>query len=137
MINKDCFTGDTLVVAKSGLKLIKDLKCGDKVLTYNFEKEKTEYKDIINISKHNISVIYRLYFENEMILTTYKELFFIGKTEIRTEFLRPGNKLVTSSGDIVLENVNKINKEYEVYNLEVADNDNFYVGKNGILVKHC
>lgn len=137
MLNNDCFTGDTLIVTKTGLKLIKDLKVGDKVLTHNFEKEKDEYKEITNITTHSIGIVYRLYFENEMILTTYQELFFVGKTEVRTEFLRPGNKLVTTTEDVTLENINKITKDCEVFNLELDGSDNFYIGKNEILVKHC
>jgi intein/homing endonuclease len=44
----DCLTGDTNVWTKEGLKRIDSLEVGDKVLSYNFDNQSVEEKEIIN-----------------------------------------------------------------------------------------
>ena len=44
----DCVVGDTKIWTEKGLKQIKDISIGDNVLSYDFEKQKLEYKKVLN-----------------------------------------------------------------------------------------
>ena len=134
MSNKNCFTGDTIVNTETGIKYIKDIQIGDKVLTYNFEKEETEYKDVTNVISHGMQILYKIIMDNEIILTTYNQLFYCNKTKVQAKFLRPGNQLQSIECTIPIENIKQVYKSCEVFDLEVQDNKNYYIGKNNILV---
>jgi len=44
-----CLDKNTLVETKKGKKMVKSLKIGEKVKSFNFQKQKEEYKPIVNI----------------------------------------------------------------------------------------
>lgn len=49
VIADECFVGDSLVSTEKGHRMIKDLKCGDIILSYNESNDKLEYKPITKI----------------------------------------------------------------------------------------
>ena len=49
VISDECFTGETLVNTEDGYKMIKDLKCGENIWSYNEETNETELKPITKI----------------------------------------------------------------------------------------
>lgn len=74
-----CFEGNTNVNTKDGWKKIKDVKVGDKLLTYNHSRCIIEEKEVIR-TNNKLSNIYRLEFENgKVIETTGNHKFYTNK----------------------------------------------------------
>jgi len=60
----DCLEENTIILIKDGIKKIKDLKIGDLVLSYNYEKEKYEYKKVAKIWDKRILDGYKIRLTN-------------------------------------------------------------------------
>ena len=136
-MNSNCLLDTTLVNTDQGLKFIKDIKIGDKILSYNFNKNKEEYKQVTNISSYKIGVIYRIVLEDDIIQCTYNEPFYMyTKNIVLGQFINKKDKLFTLSENdqIVTEVTIKRNDPHMVYDLEIEDNYNYFITKNRILV---
>lgn len=86
-----CVTGETKIKTLSGYKEIRDIKPGDKVLSFNHQEGFPEYKTVIDTSK-------RLYTGNIIEITT---------TSGRTLKLTPNHKVYTSRGYIRADELNE------------------------------
>lgn len=65
VIFDECLPADTKVETIEGVKELADIKVGDKVLSYNHDKHKTEYKMVTRtIKKEAPEVMYRLHLSN-------------------------------------------------------------------------
>lgn len=132
-----CLVGSTLVNTNKGLKFIQDIKVGDKVLSYNFENQQEEYKEVTNIDNHIVGVIYRIVLDDDIIQCTYDEPFYMDtKNTVLGQFISKRDKLFTTS-DTEQQVVNvtiKRNTPHTVFDLTVADNGNYFITKNKILV---
>ena len=137
-----CFTKGTEVFSKDNLK-INEIEKGDFVYSYNFEKEKIEEKEVLTIFKSKVNKIIKLTLKNtktnltEDIETTPEHLFYTNGNYRLAKYLKVGDELKSFNNEIV-EIVNietkKLEKEIFVYNIEVKDNHNYFVGENKILV---
>ena len=136
-----CFLEGTKVKVRDGYKNINELKAGDYVLTYNKEKNQNEYKKITYVFEYE-DLSEELY--TIKIDDTYMKLTAEHNVYIRRD---GNNKYVAASeleiGDYVMyfdgkyhkiKNISHVPIEETVYNLEIEDNHNFYVGDKGILV---
>lgn len=63
-INK-CLSGDTRIHSSKGSIPIKNIKKGDKVYSYNFEKKQIELSTVLNTQKSRSYVRYNIFFENK------------------------------------------------------------------------
>lgn len=85
----ECLPADTPVQTDKGLVQIADLKIGDKVLSYNEQTRRTEYKKIIRlIKKPSPAEMYRLRFSNGAIISTgnhphYTQRGWVNASEIK------------------------------------------------------
>lgn len=132
-----CLIGTTLVNTNKGLKFIKDIEIGDKVLSYNFKTQKEEYKEVNNIIAHNVGVLYRIQLDDDIIQSTYDEPFYMNTNNIvQGQFIDQNDILFsTSEEEQKVQKVNvKRNIKEMVYDLSVVDNYNFFITKNKILV---
>ena len=74
-----CFEGETKVNTKKGYKKIKNIRIGDRILTYNHSKCIIEEKEVVRTNS-KLSNIYRLEFENgKVIETTGNHKFYTNK----------------------------------------------------------
>lgn len=75
-----CFRGNTEVNTDKGLKPIKDILVGDKVLSFNEETKMKEYKTVDNLFIYdNDKTLLELTFDNgEVIVCTEDHEFLIG-----------------------------------------------------------
>lgn len=159
-----CLDGETLVHTDKGCCVkLKDIKVGDKVRSYNLRTAKVEYKEVLNSQKTGINAeVLKIKFENgSEVVCTAKHKIAMLYMELRgleahqmMEFvearnLRVGNRvprLVIDSEDgtsyrqttTKIISIEKVDNR-DVYDIEVADNHNFFVGDetNGILVHNC
>lgn len=135
-----CFVPKTLVAMQGCQTFIEDILPGDMVLSYNEESKKNEYNEVLSIMSHRvIEEIYTIYIENEIIQVTGTHPFYIIRRnsakwrEVST--LKSGDQVLYANGEVHV--INKIDIEIKdtlVYNLEVANNHNYYVGVNKVLV---
>ena len=138
----ECFTEGTEVFSKDNLK-INEIEKGDFVYSYNFEKEKIEEKEVLTIFKSRVDRIIKLTLKNietnliEDIETTLEHLFYTNGNYKLAKYLKIGDELKSFNNETVeITNVEtkKLEKEIFVYNIEVKDNHNYFVGGNKILV---
>ena len=156
-----CLSGDTEVNTPFGMKRIKDIVAGDIVYSYNENTKKVEEKQVLTSQKtqdHAVVVKITLT-ENKSVICTPNHPIAIAKEPsmdpfhwdnrfeyIEAKDLKKDQKLIIC-GDVPYAGTSDLYKvvsvEYlqdliPVYNIEVADNHNYFVGGNeGILVHNC
>ena len=153
-----CFTGDTLVQTEKGNVPIKDLKVGDMVYSYNQNEKKIELKPIVAhaLTKESANVMNLTFDNGSEVKCTPEHLFGIKYFAQNSEdtpkeyvgFMRAdklskgsiirGNSSGNDDIEVHLTNSHFVKGKMTVYDIEVQDNHNFYVGgDNGILVHNC
>lgn len=136
-----CFVEGTKVLTPDGLINIEELKARDIVYTYNEETWKIEEKAIEKTSINPAYEITTLTFENgEEIVNTIHHPYYTEEGWKETKDLKVGDKVLTKEGKyteiIKMETKNEKNA-IEVYNLEIKDNHNYFVGETGLLVHNA
>jgi hypothetical protein len=134
-----CFVAGTAVLALGGAVAIENIRKGDMVLSRNDTLVITEYKPVTDIYVyHDITKLTRVqYSDGDEIIATPKHPFYVfNRGYVEAGNLRAGDILLLSNGKTVV--VEKIQHEIlerptTVYNIEVADNHNYYVASNLII----
>ena len=135
-----CFVAGTLVSTNNGYKKIEDIKIGDIVLSYNEQTQENEYSEVLQTFIHDITGnIYTLYIENEKIEATGIHRFLIIKNNvgnwIPASELKPNDLVLFADGTLhKIQRIDVKEKSLIVYNFEVSNNHNYYIGINKILV---
>lgn len=157
-----CLDGDTLVHTQGNtLTKIKDLKIGDMVLSYDLASNTREYKEVLNAQKTGIhKEVLKIEFSNgrEIICTPNHQLAYLHMTvrglmayqEMQYAPARLLHKdtrvpyLVCNEDGTYKQTITKVVSvepvpNRDVYDIEVADNHNFFVGDKtaGLLVHNC
>ena len=135
-MTQTCFPAGTKVHTQWGLANIERLEIGVPVLTYNEATGEQEYKKVLKISRRMTQRMCVIELSNgEMIQVTLEHRFFSGGEWTPIEDLQIGDTLQSKNGDLlVIENKVIMTTFVEVFNLEVEDNENYYVTEDGILV---
>ena len=141
-----CFVSGTLVLMDDGTKKpIESVVVGDKVLTYNEKTQAFESGCVVNAFVHTQTTdMARLKFADGTVIemsachpigtvSGYKSL--TGYQDL--PLLQVGDFVITANGDSI--EIVSIERWIEstpvvVYNLDVEDNDNYFVGDTPILV---
>ena len=136
-----CFLPGTLVSTIDGYKNIEDVKVGDKVLSYNVVEDKTEYKEVSKLYVHpnDRSNLYEIDIGLAKIKATEAHRFYVVRGYqyllVAAKDLKPGDKLVYKDGSYhAITHISYMPYYGTVYNFEVSDNHNYFVGEEGILV---
>ena len=124
-----CFTGDTLVRTKEGLKPIKDIEINDLVLSH-----KNRYKPVIKLYENKTTHVLNIHIEggeSKVIKTTDKHPFLVKDGGwVKACNLRQGDILVDCENPDKLIRVVRLNFEYyeeTVYNLEVEEDNSYHI----------
>ena len=138
---KVCFVAGTKVLSENGLINIEDIKKGMRVYSYNEETNQIELNEVkttfINYVDYDMC---KIYIKDEVIESTNKHPYYVkGKAWTEARYLQIGDILMNSEGkEIKIENIETVkydgNKLKEVYNIEVNNNHNYFVGENKVLV---
>ena len=139
--NKGCFIAGTQITMQDYYKNIENVKPGDIVLSFNESTGKNEYSEVIQVMNHFVKEeIYTLHIENEIIVATGIHKFLITYNNQITMWV-PASELKVGDyvqfADGTLHQISQIDIEFKiktVYNFEVSNNHNYYVGKNQVLV---
>lgn len=133
-----CFKEDTLVSTEEGLKEIKDIKVGDYVYSYNEQSNIVEKKEVLKVFKNRIQAkLCEVSVDNEKIISTTNHPFYSNGRWVKAYELRKNDTLKSQFGANLIVDKNPIlieEQENIVYNLEVKDNHNYFVGTSCILV---
>ncbi|WP_250675736.1 polymorphic toxin-type HINT domain-containing protein [Paraclostridium ghonii] len=136
-INNGCLVGDTLVKTIDGLKVIKEIKVGDLVLSKNEELGITEYKKVKEIHKNSTYESCIIKTKNSIIEGTTGHLFMI-KDKWWTPALEIKENDYIELANRSYEKIIGVEyryREYPIntYNLTVEDNHNYFAGENEVL----
>lgn len=131
-----CFPAGTKVHTQWGLADIEKLEVGVPILTYNEETGEQEYKKVKKVMRRMTRRMCALELSNGTILeVTPEHRFFSNGEWTPIEELNVNDTLQLKDNSIVvIENKIIFPTFVEVYNLEIEDNENYYVTEEGVLV---
>ena len=136
-----CFEKDTLVSTIKGLKKIQDINIGEYVYSYNEKKDTVEKKEVRNVFKNKIQAkMCKISVNNEKIISTTNHPFYLNGKWIKACGLKKNDILKNQFGkNLTIDEVSMSSDSEEnvVYNLEIADNHNYFVGKSRVLVHNA
>lgn len=121
---------------------IEEIRVGDEVLSYNVKTGEKEYKKVTALfQKSTEELIVVKLSNNTEIKCTLNHPFAVkknGKIEwVEAKELKSGDELISFNGSngVYIQATEIINIHQNVYNFEVADNNNYFA--YGILVHNC
>ena len=131
-----CFSAGTKVHTQWGLADIEKLEVGVPVLTYNEETGEQECKKVKKVMRRMTRRMCALELSNgSTIEVTPEHRFFSNGEWTPIEELNVNDTLQLKDNSIVvIENKIIFPTFVEVYNLEIEDNENYYVTEEGVLV---
>jgi tetratricopeptide (TPR) repeat protein len=128
-----CFGAGTLVRSMSGMMPIESLQVGDLVLTQSSRTGALAYKPILAVHHNPPSRTYQLKLADETIVSSYFHRFWkAGVGWVMARDLKAGDRLRTIAGTTEIAAIDD-GEVVPVYNLDVADDADFFVGKLGAL----
>ena len=131
-----CFPAGTKVHTQWGLADIEKLEVGVPVLTYNEETDEQEYKKVKKVMRRMTRRMCALELSNGTTLEVTPEHRFSSNGEwTPIEELNVNDTLQLKDNSIaVIDNKIIFPTFVGVYNLEIEDNENYYVTEEGVLV---
>jgi len=125
----NCFISGTSITTPTGEINIENVKIGDNVLTYNPQIANLEWKPVVQVYQHNPSDY--LLINNDLGITANHPIYSNNELIVAGE-LSIGDVLHGINGNVSVNSIEHVLEVKPVYNLEVADNHNFFA--DGILV---
>jgi len=129
----DCFAAGTLVRTRSGPRPIEQLEVGDHVLAQDTKSGALGFKPILAVFKFRPALTLKVSFGGETLLTTNVHRFWrVGEGWVMARDLKPGDTVRALGGAVKVEAIEK-DVVRPVFNLEVAECSDYFVGRDGIL----
>jgi len=130
-----CFTGETLIHTKDGLKQIKDINIGDEVFSYNQRTGDITIRKVLALFEEEVNEILEISTTDGIIRTTRNHPFFVNGSFKDAEQISVGEYLFTHNEEYLeIISLNYIVTNIKVYNFEVLEDHCYYVGIKGVLV---
>ncbi len=129
-----CFGAGTEVHTLTGRKPIETLRAGDRVLTWNTNTGSLAIQPILTVYHNPPSKTLNVQFEHDSIITTpWHRFWCAGKGWVVARDLKPGDVVRTLQEPATIVAITPEDTR-PVFNLEVAEDHNFLVGRTGALV---
>ena len=136
--NGKCFTGDTLVLTKSGFCPIKQIQKGDDLYSRDEYTKKIGFQKVEEVFQTEAHTIYKIRLQGgqEIHTTAYHPFFIEGKGWVNAIRLREGDWMDTMEKAEPITGITKTRQEepVAVYNLQVAQWSSYFVTKQQIYV---
>ena len=130
----ECFGAGTLVHAAGGTRAIETIRTGDRVLTQNPSTGVLSYQPVMTVHRTKTAGTVRVAVDGETIVATAIHRFWkAGKGWTMARDLKRGDRLRVLGNVVEVRGVD-VDKNQTVYNLDVAENGDFFVGEKGLLV---
>jgi hypothetical protein len=132
--SSSCFAVGTVVQTIDGPQPIESIRVGDRVLSQGTATGQLAFQPVVATHLNPPASTLRIVAGGEAIIATGIHRFWkAGKGWALARELKPGDRLRMVGGIVVIESIDA-DKTQPVYNLDVAENRNFFVGANGLLV---
>ena len=138
-----CFPAGTPVWTRNGKVPIEKIKVGDEVLSRNMQTGKLEYKKVISLVRPHQDRLMELHIAGEPtpLRPTPSHPFFVkhagkgGASWIKASELTIGDLIFTRKGKWAeITTISPIKDQQTVYNFEVGNDHDYFVGGNAVLV---
>ncbi len=128
-----CFGPGTLVRAISGLEPIESLKVGDQVLTQSTRTGALGYKPVLVVHHNPPSKTFRIKLGDETITSSHFHRFWkAGSGWVMARDLKEGDPIRTLNGTVKVTAIDD-GRVMPVFNVDVADDADFFVGETAAL----
>ncbi|WP_406698929.1 polymorphic toxin-type HINT domain-containing protein [Singulisphaera sp. Ch08] len=129
-----CFGAGTPVHTLAGVQPIESLKEGDRVLTQDTQTGALGYQPILVVHRNPPSPTYRITLGDETVISSHFHRFWkAGQGWVMARDLAPGDTIRTLGGLVRVGSIDAADVQ-PVFNLDVAGNADFFVGRQGALV---
>ena len=132
--SNSCFAAGTIVQTVDGPRMIESIQVGDRVLSQNTETGLLGFEPVVGVHESKPAATLRIAAGDESIVATGIHRFWkAGKGWTMARDLKAGDRLRTIGGIATVRSIES-GQTQPVFNLDVAENRNFFVGTNGLLV---
>jgi hypothetical protein len=131
-----CFAAGTLVHTLDGPKTIESIQVGDRVLSQDPSAGTLAFQPVVAVHRNEPSATLRIAIdqaEETIVATGIHRFWRAGKGWVMARELKPGDRLRAVGGVAQVQSI-ETDATQPVYNLDVAQNRDFFVGKTGLLV---
>ena len=129
-----CFAAGTLVQTIDGRQAIETIRVGDRVLSQETSTGQLSFQPVVATYRNQPTAMLRIAIGDEAIVATGIHRFWkAGRGWTMARELKAGDRLRMVGGVIEIGSV-EASKLEPVYNLDVAENRDFFVGTKGLLV---
>jgi Pretoxin HINT domain len=134
VIRVSCFAAGTSVQTMSGPRKIELLAVGDRVLSQDTSTGALSFQPVLATTVRPGATTLRLKIDSDTIVATGIHRFWkAGKGWTMARDLKPGDRLRRVDGVATVQSIDP-DAVQSVYNLSVAENRSFLIGKAGVLV---
>ncbi len=129
----ECFVAGTPVVTQRGLKNIERVVAGDCVLSQNVRTGELAWKPVLRSTTRPPETTLKILSGDEVYCCTGGHLFWVsGQGWSKASGIKPGDILHAAEEPVVVTGIEAATL-MPTFNLEVADNHVYFVGKNMVL----
>jgi len=129
-----CFAAGTSVQTVEGPRAIESIQAGDRVLSQNTSTGMLGFQPVVAVHRNKPTATLRVSVGGETIVATGIHRFWkANKGWTMARELKPGDRVRTLGGLATVRSIETA-KIQPVYNLDVAENRDFLVGAQGLLV---
>ncbi len=133
-VHHSCFAAGTLVHSLDGARPIESIQVGDLVLSQNTTNGELSFEPVVAMHLNKPNRTLKLAVDDEPIVATGIHRFWkVGAGWTMARELKAGDRLRMIGGAASIQAIEPAATQ-RVYNLDVAKNRNFFVGKRGLLV---
>ncbi len=133
----ECLVKGTLVQTATGLKPVDEIHAGELVLSQEIQSGELSLKPVCAPTRRPAGDVMTIAFAESdagVVQATPGHGWFVsGSGWVRTKNLKTGMRIHTATGNVEVESVSLNEKAEITYNLIVADNHTYFVGKDRML----
>jgi hypothetical protein len=129
-----CFAAGTLVRTIDGPKAIESIRVGDRVLSQDPTSGQLGFRPVVGVHRNGPSPTLRIGVDGDTVVATGIHRFWkAGKGWTMARDLKPGDRLRVVGAAVEVRSI-AADAAQPVYNLDVAEDRDFFVGSTGMLV---
>ncbi len=130
-----CFTEETVVHTDSGYVKISEIEVGDFVWAFDQENNEYKLKEVLERIELKWHEVYEIYVKGEVLRVTNEHPVFVANKWKKVQDLLVGDSLQMYDGlKLEIDSINITQGNFQVFNFEVKDLHNYFVGYKKILV---